>query len=158
EDGVTNATFVQGDSQIYPFEPGAFDVAISRTGAMFFGNPVAAFSNISRALRAGGRLVLLAWKPLVENAWLVEWTNALAAARPFPPPPADAPGPFPLSKPHRVRTPLTSPGFGDVTLEAFHEPIWFGDHADDAYRFVTGMGFSQFLLRDLDDAARTEAL
>src|SRR5688572_19742771 len=39
EHGVTNATFEQGDAQIHRFEPGAFDVAISRTAAMFFGDP-----------------------------------------------------------------------------------------------------------------------
>ena len=38
----TNVSFEQADAQIHPFEPGAFDVAISRTGAMFFGDLVAA--------------------------------------------------------------------------------------------------------------------
>jgi SAM-dependent methyltransferase len=36
-DRIGNATFEQGDAQIYPFPAGVFDVAISRTGAMFFG-------------------------------------------------------------------------------------------------------------------------
>ena len=53
EEGVTNVTFEQADAQIHPFEPGAFDVAISRTGAMFFGDHAAAFTNIGRALRSG---------------------------------------------------------------------------------------------------------
>ena len=51
EEGVTNVTFAQADAQIHPFEPGAYDVAISRTAAMFFGDHVAAFRNIGRALR-----------------------------------------------------------------------------------------------------------
>jgi SAM-dependent methyltransferase len=49
--GVGNATFLHADAQVYPFDPARFNVAISRTGAMFFGDPVAAFSNIGRALR-----------------------------------------------------------------------------------------------------------
>src|SRR6187402_3123140 len=56
EEGVTNVTFAQADAQIHPFEPGRYDVAISRTAAMFFGDHVAAFANIARALRPGGRL------------------------------------------------------------------------------------------------------
>ena len=44
EEGVTNVTFAQADAQIHPFEPGAYDVAISRTAAMFFGDHVAAFT------------------------------------------------------------------------------------------------------------------
>ncbi|HXY91009.1 MAG TPA: methyltransferase domain-containing protein, partial [Acidimicrobiia bacterium] len=61
-EALTNATFVQGDAQIYPFDAASFDVVISRTGAMFFGDPVAAFANLRRALRPGGTLVLLTWQ------------------------------------------------------------------------------------------------
>ena len=89
---------------------------------------------------------------------MVQWTNALAAGRQSPTPPPDAPGPFSLSEPGRVRTILTGSGFRDVALEAVHEPIWFGDSAAEAYRFMAGMGFSQFLLPDLDDAAGARAL
>ena len=44
DEGVPNAHFEQVDAQIHPFEPEAFDVAISNTGAMFFGDLVAAFT------------------------------------------------------------------------------------------------------------------
>jgi len=50
-EGVENARFEHADAQIHRFDPGAFDVAVSRTGAMFFGDLVAAFTNIGRALR-----------------------------------------------------------------------------------------------------------
>jgi SAM-dependent methyltransferase len=52
-EGLSNARFEQADAQIHPFGQGPFDVAISRTGAMFFGNPPAAFANVARALPAG---------------------------------------------------------------------------------------------------------
>jgi ubiquinone/menaquinone biosynthesis C-methylase UbiE len=38
EEGLTNARFEQVDAQVHPFVPEAFDLAISRTGAMFFGD------------------------------------------------------------------------------------------------------------------------
>ena len=43
DQGVANASFEQADAQIHPFDTEAFDVAISDTGAMFFGDLVAAF-------------------------------------------------------------------------------------------------------------------
>lgn len=51
---VTNATFIHGDAQIHPFEPASLDVAISRTGTMFFADQIVAFTNIARALRSRG--------------------------------------------------------------------------------------------------------
>jgi SAM-dependent methyltransferase len=66
-EGVANARFEQADVQIHPFAPAAFDVAIPRTGAMFFGDPVAAFRNIAGALRPSCRLALMAWQELARN-------------------------------------------------------------------------------------------
>ena len=43
--GLANATFEQSDAQLHPFEREAYDLAVSRTGAMFFGDPTAAFAN-----------------------------------------------------------------------------------------------------------------
>src|SRR5947208_1810210 len=40
-----NISHEQTDAQVHPFTPSGFDVAISRTGAMFFGDPIAAFDN-----------------------------------------------------------------------------------------------------------------
>jgi SAM-dependent methyltransferase len=151
-----NVSFEQADAQVHPFPDAAFDVAISRTGAMFFGDPVAAFGNIARALRPGGRLVLLVWAPPPENEWITEITTAFAAGRVLPPPPPDAPGPFSLSDPDRVRRVLTTAGFADPEIEAVHEPMWFGPDAAAAHRFL--VGFTSWMLEGLDDAGRTRAL
>src|SRR5438477_1596036 len=60
--GRANATFVQGDAQVYPFPPATYDVVISCFGVMFFADPAAAFGNLARALRPGGRLAFLCWQ------------------------------------------------------------------------------------------------
>jgi SAM-dependent methyltransferase len=156
EEGIANAAFEQGDAQIYPFATEAFDVAISRTGAMFFGDLVGAFTNVGRALRPGARVVLLTWQPLARNEWILEFSGALAAGRDLPAPPPDAPGPFALSDPDRVRTVLTSAGFTNVALEAASAGMWFGRDADDAHRFVIGL--LGWMLDGLDDAGRARAL
>jgi SAM-dependent methyltransferase len=155
EEGVTNATFAQADAQIHPFDTGVYDVAISRTSAMFFGDHVAAFTNVGRALRPGGRLVLVTWQPLPGNEWIREISAALAGGRDMPAPPADA-GPFSLSDPDRVRTLLTSAGFADVEFERTSSAMWFGNDADDAQRFVIGL--MGWMLEGLDDAGRVRAI
>ncbi|MDQ4053653.1 MAG: class I SAM-dependent methyltransferase [Actinomycetota bacterium] len=154
EEGVANATFAQADAQIHPFEAGAFDVTISRTAAMFFGDHVAAFRNLGRALRPGGRLVLVTWQPLPANEWIREISGALAAGRDLPPPPPDA-GPFSLSDPDRVAGLLASAGFADVELDGVTSGMWFGHDADDAHRFV--LGLMGWMLEGLDDAGRARA-
>ena len=84
QEGVHNAAFVQGDAQIHPFEPASFDVALSRTGSMFFGDRAAAHANIARSLRPGGRLALAVWQPMSENEWFTSFVGALAAGRDLP--------------------------------------------------------------------------
>lgn len=50
-----------GDAQNDVLETG-FDVAYSRFGTMFFDSPIAAFRNLGRALRPGGRLAMVVWR------------------------------------------------------------------------------------------------
>jgi SAM-dependent methyltransferase len=155
-EGIDNAHFEQADAQIYPFEPEAFDVAISRTGATFFGDPVAAFTNIGAALRPGGRLVLLTWQPPPANEWIRELTGALAAGRNLPAPPPDAPGPFALADPDRIRAVLGAAGYQRITIDATCAPMWFGTDAADAHQFV--LGLLGWMLVGLDDPDRGRAL
>lgn len=157
-EGLTNVTYVQADAQIHAFEPSSFDAAVSCFGAMFFADPVAAFANIGRAMRPGGRLALLAWRELQRNEWISEIRSALAVGRDLPMPPPDAPTPFALADPARVERILTASGFDDVTLHEVAEPLTFGTDADDAYAFVQSMGIVEWLTHDLDEAARSRAL
>jgi SAM-dependent methyltransferase len=155
-EGTGNAAFEQGDAQIYSFPAGAFDVAISRTGAMFFGDPVAAFANIACALRPGGRLCLLTWQPPASNEWIREIAGALAAGRDLPLPPPDAPGPFALSDPGRIHALLSAAGYTGVHVDPGTGGAWVGHDADDACRFV--LGLMGWMLQGLDDHGRMQAL
>jgi SAM-dependent methyltransferase len=158
EEGLTNVDFVRGDAQIHPFDRASFDAAISHTGAMFFGDPVAAFRNIAGALRPRRRLTLLVWQRPSDNEWIRDLTDTLAAGRRLPPPAPGQAGPFSLADPDRTRGLLTSAGFGAVTIDGVEQPMWFGATADDAYEFVSGLGITRALLEDLDPAARGRAL
>jgi SAM-dependent methyltransferase len=46
---------------------------------MFFGDPVAAFSNIGRALRPTGRLVMMVWRAEEHNEWALAIDRILGA-------------------------------------------------------------------------------
>ncbi len=58
--GAGNASFLLADAQTHDFPAGEFDVLVSRLGMMFFEDPVAAFRNLGRALRSGGRIAFVA--------------------------------------------------------------------------------------------------
>ncbi|MFD7782326.1 class I SAM-dependent methyltransferase [Streptomyces nojiriensis] len=154
--GLHNVDFMQADAQVHVFSPASFDVAVSRTGTMFFADPVAAFRNIGGALRPGGRLVQLVWQPPTGNEWLLSFTRALAAGRPLPTPPPDAPGPFSMADPTRVRTVLSAAGFTEIQLEPHSEAMWFGEDAADAERFV--LGLHGWMLDGLDAEGRRRAV
>jgi SAM-dependent methyltransferase len=155
-EGVDNVEFRHADAQIHEFEPESFDLVISRLGSMFFGDPIAAFTNLRGALRPGGRLTLVVWQSLADNEWLSAFRAAVAMGRDLPAPPTNAPSPFSLADPDRVRTILDAAGFADVALEDLHAPMSFGPDPDDAFAFITEMG--GWMLNGLDDADRDAAL
>ena len=157
-DGIANVEFVQADAQVHPFEEAAFDVAFSSFGAMFFNDQVAAFANIGRALRPGGRLAVMTWQELARNEWLMAFREALAVGRTMGSPPNGAPGPFGLAEPDHIRRVLADAGFVDVVVEAVEEPLEFGTDADDAFAFARTMGIVEGMTHDLDEADTGRAL
>ncbi|WP_412516206.1 methyltransferase domain-containing protein [Actinomadura madurae] len=136
QEGVANVTFEQGDAQVYPFADAAFDVAISRFGVMFFADPVAAFGNVRRALREGGRLAFLSMAPLGET----DLASVFAALPARDEPAVGHDGPLSLSDPGRAREVLEGAGFTGVTARKVEaEQVW-GRDAQDAAEFFSGWG------------------
>ena len=158
EQGLTNVTFLRADAQAHRFAFGMFDVAMSKYGAMFFADPVRAFTNIAEAVRPGGRLALLGWQELGVNPWVIQIRSALAAGRDLPEPPANAPGPFGLANPDHVHRVLGQAGWREVALTDISEPVRLGDDPDDAFAFVSQMGITHGLLDGLDPATRDLSL
>ena len=113
--GLPVETF-HGDAQVAEL-PGGFDVATSRFGVMFFSDPTAAFANIAKALRPGGRMIFAAWAPVSVNPY---WRLpiAIASARLGTPPvtPPNAPGPMGLADRGFAEAALVSAGLQDVKV------------------------------------------
>jgi SAM-dependent methyltransferase len=134
ESGLGNITLLLGDAQVFEFEPAAFDLATSRMGVMFFGDPAAAFRNIGSALKPGGRLVFACWAPLEENShWLVSYDIALRHLGPPAPPPARELGPLAFGDPDYIRDFLTTAGFAEITVERAHPTIIGGTPEEEAH-------------------------
>ena len=134
-EGVPNVRFELGDAQAHPFPSGAFDVAISRFGTMFFGDPDMAFRNIARAVRAGGRLVMMVWRAHDRNKWAVAIDQALGVGERGV---AAAPGsdPFSLAEPPTVRRILAAAGFADSDFRDVDVPVYYGQDVEAALAFV----------------------
>jgi hypothetical protein len=49
-------------------------------------------------------------------------------------------------------------GFSDIGLDEVQEPMDFGDDGERADRFVSGLGFVGFMLRDVDEDTRRRAM
>jgi len=157
-EGVANVEFVRGDAQVHPFPSASFDVAVSRFGVMFFGDPVAAFANVRRALRPGGRLAFLSLQPAERNE--VATVMAGAARRcGLSGEPAARAGAYALSDPEQVRTVLDRAGFHGARVAGVEAAQRWGRDAGEAARFLAGWGPVRALLADAAsaDAAR-EAL
>jgi len=150
--GVTNASFEVADAQVHPFQAAAFDLVLSNFGVMFFDDPAAAFGNLRKALRRGGRLAFLCWRTRDENPFFtVGFAEAAAALnlRELPGPPAA----FSLADTGRVGTLLSGAGFGGIEFAKVDEPMLIGRDVDDVLEYeraspsvtelVTGLSAAQ---------------
>jgi SAM-dependent methyltransferase len=134
--GFDGVRFEQADVQVHDFGADVFDVALSRFGVMFFDDPLAAFANVTRALRPGGRLVFLCWQELRENQHRSLALDAIApyvdTADAAPP----GPGMFSFARPDYLREVLSGAGLADVAVDDVREPVRLGADAGSAAEFL----------------------
>ena len=152
------AEVLVSDATSHPFPRADADLMFSRFGVMFFADPVAAFANLRRAMRPGGRLLFAAWRPLADNAW---FSVPLEAARPLlppqPPPEPDAPGPFAFADADRVRAILAAAGWAHVAAERRDVPMPIAGPGQlaEATDFATRVGALARLLDGEDTDLRS---
>ncbi len=94
---------------------------ISRFGTIFFDDPVAAFANLRRTTRPGGRLAVAVWQPRDASEFqtlAVDVAVRVAAQHGYElsPDPPDA-GPFAYGLPEYVTPLLEQAGWVDVEFE-----------------------------------------
>jgi SAM-dependent methyltransferase len=113
---LTNVDFRRLDAQVAPLDRQVFDLVYSRFGVMFFADPTAAFTNLFASLRPSGRLAFVCWQVPNANPWMALPTRAAMQFFGLAPPAHDAPGPFSLADPDRLRRVLTDAGFNDIDI------------------------------------------
>lgn len=160
--GIANLSFWLADAGSEKLGEGLFDLVTSRFGVMFFDRPVPAFGNLHSLLKPDGRLVILCWRRFEENPWMA--LSAAAAFKVLPPPEEaagepdpDAPGPFSLGDPERLRLVLESAGFTGVDLEAVDTNMEMGS-LDDAIYMATQTGPASRALADAPEDLRERAI
>ncbi|MBW8484331.1 class I SAM-dependent methyltransferase [Actinomadura parmotrematis] len=151
-EGLPNVAFECADAQVHPFPGAYFDVAVSRFGTMFFADPAAAFANIGRALRPGGRLVMMVWQAAEANAWDVAVRRALATS------PGTGPDPFSLADPAAVERLLAGAGFTGTAFADVREPVYYGPDVDAALAWVRGFVSTREALERMGPADAERAL
>ncbi|WP_393062466.1 class I SAM-dependent methyltransferase [Streptomyces sp. LN549] len=159
EEQFPHVTYRLGDAQTCAFQPGAYDLAISRGGVMFFADPVAAFTNIAGSLRPGGRLAFLCPQPAQPDGEERKALGLLASllGRDHTTENAVATAMASLSEPERIHQVLGAAGFVDIEITGVGADTCWGKDAADAVEFfvsrVPGLAVS-----DATRAAMASAL
>jgi SAM-dependent methyltransferase len=147
--GLANIDFRLADAQVAPLPEAAFDLILSNFGIMFFEDPVAAFSNLRRSLRPGGKLVFACFGSPARNQWFALPRAAAVARLGAPPvPPPGAPGPMAFADNAHVTSLLRTAGYRDCAAEARMLDWVHPGGPEAAARLATDLGPAAFVIRD----------
>jgi len=156
-----NGSCLLGDAAELPLRDLGAELIVSRFGVMFFGDPVAAFSNLRTSLVAGGRLRFACWRPIKENPWLQIPLHAVYEHAPrLPKPEPEEPGPFAFADTARVSRILTAAGFTEPSFTPLdiQMDLAAGGTLEDAVSQSSAMGPAKRALADQPDNIRAAAI
>ncbi|MGE5185580.1 MAG: class I SAM-dependent methyltransferase [Acidobacteriota bacterium] len=148
---------VEADAATHDFQK-EFELAFSRFGVMFFADPVAAFSNLHRALVPGGRIAFACFRALSENAWArvpLDAARDFVQAKPADP---NAPGPFAFAGSGRVRDILARAGFREIRVERHDTEMFMGADLVEASERALESGPLSRLIGDVDRDTREQIM
>ncbi|SDW97811.1 class I SAM-dependent methyltransferase [Lysobacter enzymogenes] len=158
-----NVEFREADASRPSFAPHSFDLLFSRFGVMFFDDPAAAFAELRKTLKPGGRLAFACWQEPQLNDWYELPLAAIADLVERTPVDTRQPGPFAFSDPEHIREVLAQAGFADVELAPFATPFYLGRGAtreamaDDAMDQVFRVGPIARLLESQSEQINAKA-
>lgn len=143
-------TFI-GDAQTSDWPETGFDLAISRFGVMFFSDPVAAFANIARALRPGGKIVFAAWAPVEENPyWAIPRRLVAERIGPQQGSGPNAPGPMGLADAEWAVSQFRAAGLAEVDVTTQIVPLTHAGGAGGASSLMLRIGPAARALAESD--------
>jgi ubiquinone/menaquinone biosynthesis C-methylase UbiE len=156
--GAPNVRFEVADVEGTSFD-GAFDLAFSRFGTMFFANPVHALRNVRASLVPGGRLCMVVWRRKLDNDWMhraeVVVGHYLTKPEEYDEPTC-GPGPFSMANADTVTDIVMAAGYENVELARSDIPIRIGADLEQAVAFACALGPAGEVIRLLGERARDE--
>jgi ubiquinone/menaquinone biosynthesis C-methylase UbiE len=111
---LTNVAFRQCAADALPFDSNSFDAVVSRLGAMFFPNPVAALREMLRVTKHEGVISLAVWCKSELNPFFYVITDVVARYCEVQAVDPNAPGAFRFAEPGALASILTDAGAVDV--------------------------------------------
>jgi SAM-dependent methyltransferase len=115
--GLSNVRFAVEDAASLSLEDDTVDRVLCRFGLMLVPDMGRAAAEITRVLRPGGRAVLAVWASSRLNPWMTAPGRAALELGLSGPPARDAPGPFRLADPSRLRSVVTAAGLRIEAVE-----------------------------------------
>lgn len=147
--GITNVDWRQTDPATTALDE--YDLLTSAFGVMFFGDRVAAFTNMRRSAAPDARMALVCWRTLAENPWMdVPMTAVARHLPPRPKPVPNAPGMFAFADPAHVTEVLIAAGWASPRFEKLdmHLDIAAGRGLEQAVIQSTEIGAINSWLRN----------
>jgi SAM-dependent methyltransferase len=148
---------IEADASERRFEA-TYDLLVSRFGVMFFANADAAFANLRKALKPGGRLAFACWREPRANEWVSVPVGAIRPHVPPQPPLApEDPGPFAFADLARVRRILANAGFDSIAARPFDSPMQLGETLEDALAHIQEFGPVSRMMTPASDDEKARA-
>ena len=159
ENSIKNIEFVLADAQNYCFMADSYDAIFSRFGVMFFDDPVAAFSNILKGIKSGGRLTFVCWADRSANDWIEVSTNIASKFLELPPKSAPRdPGPFAFEDPLYLNEVLSDSGWSEISIENYSVTNVVGKSTKAAADFLSRMGPMSVPFEDSEDSVKRKVI
>jgi SAM-dependent methyltransferase len=152
--------FALADATVYPFDPGSFDLLVSRFGVMFFAEPAVSFANLRKGLRREGRVTFVCWREPEANPWMMTPLQAVYKHVPkLPQAGPEDPGPCSFASQERVLRILGEAGYSAIAMQP-HDlslDIAIGRGLDAAVQGALEIGPASRALQDQPDDVRHAA-
>lgn len=155
--GIANAEFLLGDAAVTTPPAAPFDRLFSRFGVMFFADPIAAFRNLGRMLKPGGRLDMAVWAHPRDNPWMMEMRGVVARHVDVPQADPRAPGPFQMADPDFLAEILEGGGFAAPEM-VLHKPMLALGGPGSSPASAVDFALRAFSIAELLDGAPPELL
>jgi SAM-dependent methyltransferase len=138
---LAQIALVQADAALLTLPAESIDGIFSRFGTMFFADPVAAFSNLRRLLKCGGKIGFVCWRSMRENE--IDFLPVAASGLSEKGDSAS----FSFADADTIGQVLRSAGFDHIRINPHDDQISCGD-AEATLSVVTRVGALGMILRE----------